>query len=78
MALEQTRKAYEGKDSAYLLVYRRVLAHGTSLIADNDAEVPAPPEFWLEKVREMNLKLRGEREICMQRTYYQLRRSTVH
>ena len=61
MTLEETRKAFEGKDSAYLLVYRQLRVDNTPLI-NTGIEIPAPPEFWLGKALDANEKLRSERD----------------
>lgn len=81
MTLSDTKKAFEGRDSAYLVVYRKCSTTNSSSESESGAcdEIEIveniegivqhsmysdrPPEFWLEKVKEMNEKLATDREL---------------
>ncbi len=56
-------KSFEGVNSAYLLVYRKIDTLADFFVRPNEASLlPSPPREWIEKVQEKNLQLAQERE----------------
>lgn len=59
MPLSNLQKAFEGRDSAYLLVYRRI---ESSASASNSKGALAPPGYWKTKIDARNDKLEQDRK----------------
>jgi len=55
MHLKAIERAFQGRDSAYILVYRRVSADKSGRV--EVIPPPVPPEYWWNKVKEKNAKL---------------------
>ncbi len=62
MHLHSIEKAFEGRESAYILVYRRVDSVSDINKLSANLSAPEPPEHWKSKVVERNADLRDRRE----------------
>ena len=60
MSIPETKRAFEGKDSAYLLVYRKSFGINCVTKSRSVPEMP-PPRFWMQKAEEINQQLSKQR-----------------
>ena len=65
MTIPETKKAFEGKDSAYLLVYRKSFGidGSTELKTIDTTPLSLPPSFWMRKAEETNRLLHEQRYV---------------